>query len=145
MDDINSFHQTWEKVAVFRIEEPEVDEPLLHEKEELWCGYAREFQESIKEWILHDDFDLVTVNQAKLLLLDKYLAWRKFVPKLHQDQTGSRGHICIYHVFIRACELLQVEELRLQKPLLFLPKDPPPIPPPAKYNGPMLFLGEVDE
>lgn len=145
MNDITSFHRIWERVAVFRIEEPELDESLLHDKEELWCGYAREFQESIKEWILHDNFDLISINQAKLLLLDKYREWRMFVPKIHQDYTGSRGHICIYHVFIRACEHLHVAELRLQKPLLFLPKDPPPTPPPAKYGGPMLFLGEVED
>ena len=46
MDDMTSFHQIWERVTVFRVKEPEPDEY------ELWCGYAREFQEIIKEWVL---------------------------------------------------------------------------------------------
>ena len=49
----------WERVAEFRIEEPELQE------EELWCGYAREFYEWIDEWIIPVEFELISINQAK--------------------------------------------------------------------------------
>jgi hypothetical protein len=141
MDDMLSFDRIWGRVTAFQVEESAPHDG----EEEYWCDYALEFQKWIKEYLMPVDSNLISINQDKLTLLDKYLEWRKFVPKTHQDYTGSRGHICIYHVFIRACEHLQVAELRLQKPLLFLPKDPPPTPPPAKYHGPMLFMGEVED
>ena len=125
----------WERVAEFRIEEPELQE------EELWCGYAREFYEWIDEWIIPVEFELISINQARVLLLNKYMEWRSFVPKSHQDYTGSRGHTCIYHAFIRACEHLQVMELRLHKPILLPDPEPQSN---LKFPGAALFLPELD-
>ena len=138
MDFITPFHTIWDNVQVFTVDE----ENLTAEKTNI-CGYAQEFASWIDQWICSDqELNLIQLNQLKVILLDKYLEWRSFVKKSHQEHVGVRGHQCIYHIFIRACEYLKVEELRMHKPMLFIP---PPPPPRYEPQGPMLFLGEVDE
>ena len=137
MDSKTSFHTIWNKIEAFEIDESPVDEKAL------WCGYAKEFSNWLDEWLPYNqNYDEVGINQAKIILFDKYFAWRSFVPKHHQDRIGSRGHICIYQVFIMAGEQLMVAELRLSKPKYYIPPPPPQRPIP---EGPALFLGRIDE
>jgi hypothetical protein len=137
METLPSFHTLWNQVETFVVEESQVDEKAL------WCGYAREFSNWLDEYILSkQDYDLIGINQAKIIILDKYLAWRSFVPKGHQDRIGSRGHTCIFHVFITACEQLLVAELRLHQPRYFIPPPPPSRPVP---RGPALFLSPLED
>ena len=139
MDMIIPFHSIWNKVEAFKIEEPQDDEQAY------WCGYAREFYTWLNETVFSEtEPNLVSVNQAKIILLDKYLEWRSFVPKTHQERINGKGHICIYHVFIRTCERLKVIELRISKPMLFIPS-PPQIPPRIEPKGPILFLDPLEE
>jgi hypothetical protein len=138
MDFITPFHTIWDNVQVFTVDK---DNPAA-EKTYI-CGYAQEFASWVDQWICsNQELNLIQLNQLKVILLDKYLEWRSFVPKIHQEHVGGRGHHCIYHIFIRACEHLKVEELRMQKPMLFIP---PPPQPRFDHQGPMLFLGEIDE
>lgn len=139
MDMITPFHTIWDKVELFKLDQP-IDDPYAY-----WCGYAREFYGWINQYIFSNkEHDLISVNQAKVVLVDKYLEWRSFVPKKHQECITVRGHTCIYHVFIQACERLKVTELLLLKPMLFIPH--PPLPTPRiEPKGPVLFLGPLEE
>jgi hypothetical protein len=108
------------------------------------CPYAQTFSEWVEE-LLGDlaPPSIVTVNQAKVQLLDKFFEWRKFVPKSHERHLGRVGHVCIYQVFVQAYERLKVIELALTPPMLFIPPPPPPPPlppPPPQIAG--IFLGE---
>ena len=121
MDSKTSFHTIWSKIEAFEIDESPVDEKAL------WCGYAKEFSNWLDEWLPYNqNYDEVGINQAKIILFDKYFAW----------------HICIYQVFIMAGEQLMVAELRLSKPKYYIPPPPPQRPIP---EGPALFLGRIDE
>ncbi len=135
MEFTTSFHMIWDRIEPFKPEE------LIPDEQVFWCGYAREFYEWLQRWVLNEtDYNLVGLNQAKLIVLDKYLEFRSFVPKAHQERINEHGHVCIYHIFIRACEQLKITELRLQKPMLFIPEPPPPAPR-FEPKGPILFLG----
>ena len=139
MEFITSFHTIWDRVERFKFDE------LIPDEQALWCGYAREFYEWLQRFVLNDtDYDLGELNQAKLIVLEKYLEFRSFVPRAHQERINDHGHICIYHIFIRACEQLKITELRLQKPMLFIQQPPPP-PPRFEPKGPILFLGSEGE
>ena len=95
------------------------------------CAYATRF----KEWTetlyasvgaavkLDNAGAAVAVNQAKVLLVDKYFEWRAAAPKSHRNRTGE-GHICLFHVFDETYRTLRALELSLTPPLLFL--SPPP-------------------
>jgi len=106
-----------------------------------WCPYARRFAKWSASLIESSQQpSVVIVNQAKILLIDKYFEWRIHVPKSHRNHIGSGGHRCIYHVFEQTYEKLKLIELALTPPLLFLP---PPPSPPVQYSG--IFLGLADE
>lgn len=111
------------------------------------CPFAQKFSEWTTELCANvaRQPEIVSVNQAKVLLLDKYFEWRHAVPRSHRNRTGKLGHECIFHVFEQAYERLKVIELALTPPMLFLPAPPPPLPPPPpppQIAG--IFLGELD-
>lgn len=125
------------------------------EKEEgpLYCVYARKFSlwaEELCVGVINNPTGatVVSINQSKVLLVDKYMEWRSFVPKRHRLYTGNQ-HVCIFHVFETAYDRLKVVELSLTPPMLFLPAPPPqplappPSPPPPQIAG--VFIGEFDE
>jgi hypothetical protein len=102
-----------------------------------WCPYARQFAEWAANLISESQRPtLVELNQAKVMLTDRYYEWRSYVPKGHRNRIGPGGHRCIFHVFEQTYQKLKVIELSLTPPPLFLP--PPPPPPP---QIPSLFLG----
>ena len=131
MDISPRFETVWNRVDDFEVPR-EVFE---------WCPYARKFAEWAASLIeTSKEPEVVSVNQAKILLIDKYFEWRSFVPKNHRNHVGSGGHRCIYHVFEQAYERLKVLELSLTPPMLFLP---PPPPPPPQIAG--IFLGGLED
>lgn len=133
MDSCPSFETIWSKFEDFE----------FSEMEQNCCDYAAEFSEWADELCsVIDDPDVVAVNQAKVLLMDKYFEWRSIVPKNHRNKTSPVGHLCIFHVFEKAYILLKVAELSLTPPMLFLPPPPPPPPPPPQIAG--IYLGEFD-
>jgi hypothetical protein len=130
MDISPRFETIWSRVDEFAVPKEAIK----------WCPYARKFAEWSATLVSTSQRPhLVEVNQAKVLLLDKYFEWRSHVPKSHRDRVGPGGHRCIYHVFEQTYEKLKVIELSLTPPLLFLP---PPPPPPPQIAG--LFLGGMD-
>ncbi len=117
-----------------------------------YCVYAIRFNTWAEELCVGATTNpsIVSINQAKVLLLDKYMQWRSFVPKRHRAYTGS-AHTCIFHVFEIAYDRLKVVELSLTPPMLFLPvpppQEPPPPPPPPPPPTPQIagvFIGELE-
>lgn len=72
--------------------------------------------------------DLVAVNHAKVLLVDRYFEWRASVPKNHRNYRGERSHLCIFTIFERAYQRIKVVQLTLAP---ILTSYPSPIPAPA--------------
>lgn len=112
-----------------------------------YCVYARKFNEWAQELCISatQQSSIVSINQNKVLLLDKYMQWKASVPRRHRAYTGS-GHACLFSVFERAYDRLRVLELSLTPPMLFIPSPPvppPPPPPPPQIAG--VFIGEVDD
>lgn len=103
------------------------------------CRYASHFSEWIKwlyDQIVGESPDIITVNQAKLLLQDQYFLWRDSVNMNHRDKLGSRGHVCIYQVYVEAHKRLRLTELSLRPAILFkLPKQLAPAEPPGTLIG----------
>ena len=101
------------------------------------CPYAQKFSEWANGLLLgvSKKPDIVSVNQAKVLLQDKWHDWRTFAPKLHRNYLSYRGHTCLFQVYEQAYKMLRVLELSLTPPLLFLPPKP-------RRQVPQIFLGD---
>ncbi len=119
-----------------------------------YCAYALRFKQWTETLCIsvggavqqHQDSagGAVAVNQAKLLLLDKYFEWRSAAPKAHRNRVGDTSHTCLFHVFDETYRTLRAIELSLTPPLLFLPaSSPAPVQPVYKLSG--IPLGEIDE
>ncbi|MCL5960830.1 MAG: hypothetical protein M1358_16275 [Chloroflexi bacterium] len=117
----------------------------LPDEEPRRCVFAQEFFRWTSQLCLGvaQDPSIVCVNQAKILLLDRYFEWRSFAPKSHRNRLGTNGHNCIFQVFSETYERLKVVELSLTPPMLFLPSPPPPAPAPPQIAG--IFIGEAEE
>lgn len=116
---------------------------LLQEPER--CVFAQRLFDWSSELVasVSNNASIVFVNQAKVLLLDKYFEWRSFVPKSHRNRLGAIGHSCIFQVFCEAYESLKVVELSLTPPMLFLPQPQPAMTLPPQIAG--IFIGEAEE
>jgi hypothetical protein len=119
------------------------DDFELPEEQPNFCRFAQKFSEWVGELLkITPNPSIVSVNQAKVLLLDKYFDWYRAVPTSHR-RIADKGHVCIYQVFRQAYEQLKVVELSLTPPMLFLPSPPPPPPPAPQIAG--IFMGELEE
>jgi hypothetical protein len=129
------FEALWEKAREFNFAE------ILPQQ----CVYARKFSEWAGQLCVKaaQEADIVSVNQAKVLLLDKYFEWRNAVPKSHRNRLGDNGHSCIFQAFGEAYERLKVVELSLTPPMLFLPSPSQSAPPPAQIAG--VFIGRRED
>lgn len=111
----------------------------LPEPEPELCEFAQFFNTWV-EWlfkeIISDKPTVISVNQAKILLADKYFEWRSLVPKSHRDRISYRGHNCIFQIFVQAYERIKLIELSLTPPMLFFPPEP-------HING--TLIGLLDE
>jgi len=129
--DTQNFNTLWDRNNDFELQEP-VN----------LCRHARAFSDWA-DWAtqvlgLNNNPNIVAVNQAKVLLVDKYFEWYSVVPKRHRHRLGNRGHTCIFQVFLQVYQQLKALELSLTPPMLFLPSPPPP---PPQIAG--IFIGEV--
>ena len=78
------------------------------------CPFAREFSEWTENLFqVTKEPTVIAVNQAKVQLLDKYFEWYRFVPKNHRNRLGSRGHTCIFQVFVQAYVHLKEVDLTM--------------------------------
>ena len=117
-----------------------------------YCAYADRFRKwtgtlctSVGESVKHDNAKAaVAINQAKVLLLDKYFEWRAASPKAHRNRTGE-GHTCLFHVFDETYRTLRAIELSLTPPLLFLPPAPPPRTPKTLSIADVVSFGTVTD
>lgn len=81
------------------------------------------------------------INQAKLVLSERYFEWYAVVPRKHRETVRDRAHRCIFHVFRDAWLWLRQIQLTV---------DPPAFEPPASPRqgprGPLdrLLLGDVE-
>ena len=75
------FDTIWGRFANLEFEAPVVQPDR--------CQYALTFSEWVEE-LLRDSVppSIVTVNQAKVQLVDKFFEWRKFVPRSHQRHVS---------------------------------------------------------
>jgi len=127
----SSFEGIWNSIE--NLDFPEVNPE--------YCVYAEKFAEwADKLLVVIEEPDAVLINQAKILLLDKYFEWRSYVPKIHRNRLGSSGHVCIFNVFEYSYMKLKTVELTLTPPMLFLPAPSKPQP---QIAG--IFLGELEE
>lgn len=134
-----SFERIWQQAKEF---------DFSTEEQSSLCPFAEKFSEWVRELgtKVTRDSSIVTVNQAKIMLIDKYFEWRAVVPKAHRNRIGVSGHHCIFHVFVQTYELLKAVELSLTPPMLFLPPSPlPPAPPPSPPQIAGIFIGEIGD
>jgi hypothetical protein len=99
----------------------------LPEQEPELCEFAQFFNSWV-EWlfdeIISEKPSVIAVNQAKILLADKYFDWRTLVPKSHRNHISYRGHNCIFQIFVQAYDRIKLVELSLTPPMLFIPPEP---------------------
>jgi hypothetical protein len=108
------------------------------------CLPAARFEVWTRELCRNHGHSLVGINQAKVLLLDKYFEWRAYVPLQHRNRVSEHSHHCIWHVFEDGYRTLRLLELSMNPPMLFLPPPPPPpAPPPSPPVITGITLGEV--
>lgn len=103
------------------------------------CRYARSFSDWAVQVLDVSQDSIVALNQAKVLLVDKYFEYFSIVPKRHRYHFSPRGHVCIFQVFLEFYQRLKARELALSPPMLFLPV--PPSPPPQIAG---IFIGEEE-
>jgi hypothetical protein len=96
----------------------------LFEKEEAqptYCAYSLRFRawalEMVRSFL--EERDHTKINQAKVLLIDKYYEWKATIPAKH----GKR-HVCIADVKDEAYSIIRAAELALTPPQLYLPEPP---------------------
>jgi hypothetical protein len=137
MDTPANFSSLWNALEEFELPS---DQPAVPS-----CLFAQKFSEWATELCakVTREPGIVSVNQAKVLLLDKYFEWRSVVPKAHRNRIGKSGHVCIFHVFEQTYLTLKTVELSLTPPMLFVPPPPLAPPPPPQIAG--VFLGELDQ
>lgn len=112
------------------------------EPEDTICIFALRFQAWVdKLFASINQSNIVSVNQAKILLTDKFFDWQRFVPQAHRQRMGIHGHTCVFQVFEIAYEKLRFVELGLTPPMIFIPQPPPPPPKEPPIVG-KLFLGD---
>ena len=109
------------------------------------CAYAQLFSEwvgALWEDIVSEEPDPVRINQAKVLLQDKWHEFRRRVPKSHRTHVSDVGHTCIWHVYEQAFWNLDWLQMKITPPLLFLPAGKPPQFPRAEFKGTIIGLEE---
>jgi hypothetical protein len=116
------------------------------------CRFAAQFQtwaEVLLNNALHKPTE-VGINQAKILLVDKYFEWRSVAPRAHRDKMSANGHTCLWHVFEAAYLRLREAEIALIPPVVVVSSSPPALPPPVVSAPPPppqiagIFIGEED-
>jgi len=108
-----------------------------------FCEFARSFMEwGDKLLDIKKEYTLISINQAKILLLDKFFEWYWYLPRSHRIRLNPRRHICIFQVFVPLYQRLKVIELAITPPLVFVPPEPPPMKILPRPNLAGIVLGE---
>jgi len=108
----------WSRIAELNIPEEEIE----------FCEYAQSFLDWGNQLLSKTKKQtVVSINQVKILLLDKFFEWYRYVPRSHRLKMGQRGHICIFQVLVSLYAQLKVIELEITPPMVFEPPPPPPM------------------
>jgi hypothetical protein len=84
------------------------------------------------DWLGRGRLDEIRINQAKLLLLDRYIAERNGSPAAHRDRVvGEDGQTCVYGQFLTGYHRLHEIEMDRFPPPLSKPVKPKSEPAPA--------------
>lgn len=137
----STFDRIWnDRPLTFRLEDPlDLRGP---------CPFAVAFQAWIDALFERQlaGADLITLNQLKVHVQDRFFRFRSRVPREHQHEDGREpDHWCLFAVFEKAIEELHRRELELAPPPLVplpAPLSPPP-PPRARFDG--LLVGDLDD
>jgi len=101
---------------------------LPGEEEVEFCEHARNFLDWGEQLLnAKKEHTIVSINQAKILLIDKFFEWYHYVPRSHRTKHSKRGHICIFQVLEMLYNRLKIIELGITGPLIFIPPEPPPM------------------
>ena len=135
MLDSHTFHQIWngeDTIDLFEFEEqlPEPSPPNICEPAQAFLDWAD------RTLVFNEHSDMVTINQAKVMLLERYMSWLGDVSKRHKYHLSERGHTCIFQIFVRVYSRIKTVEYKVLPPLILPPKPPPPPKPEV------LILGE---
>lgn len=122
-----------------RFDDYELDVPTIP-----LCKYAEAFSNWAESALyIEGNVSLVQLNQAKILLVDKYFQFFSIAPKNHRYYFNPKNHICIFQVFLEYYRRIRTRELGITPPMLFIPPPPLPPPPPPQIAG--IVFGEDDE
>ena len=117
MPKVAQFDPSGEASATYAVE--------LHDPR---CVYAREFLVWCETNILaplQETPNRTAVYKAMLELQKRYFAWYFQVPKKHREHASTRGHICIFHIYMQVLAILMRLEVNLSEALLFMPTNAP--------------------
>ena len=92
------------------------------------CKHAAEFAQWAQEQIerARENPTAISINQAKLFLLDRYWDWYASVGSRHQKHIGQRNsHTCIFQVFAESYAQLRALELSTTPPPITEPSSAP--------------------
>ena len=90
------------------------------------CVHAEDFSVWVRDLLDRVDLkDRLQVHHAILQLTLQYYQWYFQVPQTHQVRVGSKGHVCIFHVFMHGLNDLIKARDNLDPPT-YVPPPPPP-------------------
>lgn len=108
-----------------------------------WCPPAERFHavaEALTTTLLTTP-TAMSLNQAKVVLVDLYLAVRAEAGHAHRDKLSPRGHACVYRAFIERLEQLNVLAVTVLPPVLTKSPARRPAAPIVDQRLPAIVLG----
>ncbi len=120
--------------------------------------FAQYCEDSKAYWRYADDVlnryvrgttNLMRLAQAEVLITERYLQVRAYATREHRDKLGSKGHVCLYQVWITSMHEVMATQLTLDPPRVLKIVTPKSETPPAQSAlavlPPAVFLGEWKE
>lgn len=84
------------------------------------CEYAEAFQSWVADHLRDLDMtDPVMINEMILLLSLRYNDWYNRVSTAHRNRVSSRGHTCIFHVFMGTLNDLANAKTKVDPPVYY--------------------------
>lgn len=110
-----------------------------------YCEHAKTFKlwaDGLLAKYVNGSTDEIQLNQAKVLLIDRYFDTRAYAPRAHRDKIGDKGHFCLYYVFETAYNAIRMKQLALFPPKVHIVvREESTVPQVPIAQIPALFLG----
>jgi hypothetical protein len=116
-----------------------------------YCLYSRaywRYADDVLNRYVRGATDLMRLAQAKVLITERYLEARAYATREHRDKLGSKGHICLYQVWLTSMHEVMATQLTLDPPKVLrvvTQKQESKPPDSLAVIKPALFLGEWKE